>query len=423
MLVRGKAPVNSCLACGVMLALYAIGTMVAADNTKIAPSVVRGAAGPMAEANHVSLDLVRELDGSGGYIRLEGRFLFLTSDVNSKVPKAGFWFDIGLDPAAPALLDKSLPGAWDVAIAGDHAFVCDYTKALTVYDLRQRPWRQVAKLDMPSMTENITIRGKLAYVANHTAGLTIVDIADPLRPSLVSNFNPRIDCDGLALWKDCAVLYGHHESRIVLVDVADPAKPRQMGVYQHDKGSFNQGEVEVEGGFAYCTSVNGLVIVNITDPSSPKLAKTVDLKGVTDVIVKDGYAFVAAGINGVHMLDVTDPARPTEVASYTAPAILTASQLAVQRVAQASPAASGQAQGPAKAAVDLSPTIESPAPLGGESFYLYVANRSGPALIMRFAGCATGARTKPSALLPPIGAKPAVKQTNHLLISRSVVEL
>lgn len=212
---------------------------------------------------------------------------------------------------------------------------------------------------MPSMTENIVIRGKLAYVANHTAGLTIVDIADPAKPAIVSNFNPGIDCDGLALWNNCAVLYGHQESRLVLVNVSDPARPRQTGVYQHEEKSFNQGEVEVDGGFAFCTSVGGLVIVNVTDPTGPKLVKTAGPKGVVDVSVRDGYAFVAARAGGVRVLDVSDPAKAVEVGRYMDRSRLTASQLAVHKDAQAG--------------------RNAPA-----SYYIYAANTASPAMILLF---------------------------------------
>jgi hypothetical protein len=248
---------NGGLARMITLASCAVGMLAVSHGAEPGTSTAASSPLPVGGGDRLNIDLVKSLDGTGGYIRLEGRSLFLTSNVNPKAQQAGFWFDIGPDPAAPALLKKSLPGAWDVATVGDHAFVCDYTKSLTVCDLRKHQWQQVAKLDMPSMTENIALRGTLAYVANHTAGLTIVSIAEPSKPSIVSNFNPRIDCDGLALWGDFAVLYGHAQSRLVLVDVTDPAKPRQIGVYQHDKGSFNQGEVDADGGWAYCTSVNG----------------------------------------------------------------------------------------------------------------------------------------------------------------------
>ena len=368
----------------VTLAMCAIAMVAVANGDRPVPTAVPAAARPVAGADHVNLDMLSTLDGRGRYVRLEGRFLFLTSDVNRKAQQAGFWYDVGKNPAEPALLDKTLPGAWDVAVVGDHAFVCDYTKSLRVWDLRKGQRRQAAQLALPSMTENVTIRGKLAYVANHTAGLTIVDIANPAKPSIVSNFNPRIDCDGLAIWKDCAVLYGHHESRLVLVDVTDPARPRQVSIYQHGKGSFNQGEVAVEDGFAYCTSVNGVVIVSITDPAHPKLVKTVGPKGVSDVIVKGGYAFVAAGANGIRVLDVSDPTEATEVASYSARGRLAASQLAVLRVARGDPNAPDQSPSAPGAAVDPLPTTKSRAPRAPASFYLYVANRNGQALVLRF---------------------------------------
>ncbi len=312
------------------------------------------AAQPGGGEERLNIEAVTTLDAQGGYIRLEGQSLFLTSDLQED-PRAGYWLDVSSDPRSPAQVCGSLPCGWDVALAGDHALVCDYTKLLSVYEIRDRRWQQVAKLDMPSMTENLLVRGKLAYVANHVAGLTIVDISRPSRPSIVSNFNPQIDCDALGLRQDCAILYAHWESRLVLVDIKDPAQPRQIGVFQNDPKTFNQGELAIDGDFAYCTTLTGMVIVNIADPAKAKLAKSVDIQGpVTDVMVRDGYAFVAAGRGGVRVFDVRDPNRPEEIGYYKSGDKLAACQLAVQ------PAA------------------------GGKSYYLYVANRGGPATVLLF---------------------------------------
>ncbi|NLS96112.1 MAG: hypothetical protein GXX96_28570 [Planctomycetaceae bacterium] len=312
------------------------------------------AAQPGGARQRLNVEAVTTLDAEGGYIRLEGQSLFLTSDLQ-KDPRPGYWLDLSSDPRSPAQVCGSLPCGWDVALAGDYAFLCDYTNFLTVYDTRAGQWQQIAKLDMPSMTENILIRGKLAYVANHVAGLTIVDISTPSTPSILSNFNPQIDCDAIGLRNDCAILYGHWESRLVFVDISDPAKPRQIGVFQHDPKTFNQGELAVDGDFAYCTALTGLVIVNIADPANPKLAKSVDTQGrVTDVVVQDGYAFVAAGSGGVRVFDVHDPNQPEEVGYYMNGNQFAASQIAVQ------PAA------------------------GSNGYYLYVANNKGPATVLLF---------------------------------------
>jgi hypothetical protein len=243
--------------------------------------------------------------------------------------------------------------------------VCDYTKALTVGVLEDGRWRPVTKLDMPSQTENIVLRGNLAYVANHTAGLSVVDVSDPAKPAMVAGLNPKIDCDGIALWKDCAVLYAHWESQLVLVDVSDPAKPRQLAVYQHDKGSFNQGEVQVADGFAYCTANTGLVIVDIRNPAGPKLAKVLEIGATHDVAVLDGYVFVAGRGRGLFIYDVSDPTSPVLAGRFSGRG-RNITELAVRRVAD-----------PGKAGVSM--PVSAPADKG---YYVYAAGAQG--MVLRF---------------------------------------
>ncbi len=306
----------------------------------------------VAEGGNQSIAALKTLDANGVFASLEGRNLFVTSGVNTNAQQPGYWFDIGKDPAAPSLVPASLPAAWQIAVAGDHAFVCDYTKFLTVHEMRENGWRQMAKLPMPSQTENIIIRGNLAYIANHTAGLTMVDISSPSRPTIVGNLNPKIDCDAIALSGNCAVLYGHWESRLVFADISDPANPRQVGVFQHDPKMFNQGEMAVDTGVAYCTAANGLVIVNVADPANPKLATVVPLDmPTTDVVAMDGLAFVACR-DGIRVFDVRDPAQPAEVGYFRCPAF----QLGVRRAG----------------------------PDPGAGYHIYAANKKGPAMVLRF---------------------------------------
>ena len=109
-------------------------------------AMAQAAEGQTAEHQHI--ELLNTLETKGLFVRLEGRSLFHTSDVKAK--QAGYWLDIGTDPAAPVLVDAGLPGAWDVAVAGNYAFVCDYTNVLTVYEIKGPRWQQVAELKMPS---------------------------------------------------------------------------------------------------------------------------------------------------------------------------------------------------------------------------------------------------------------------------------
>lgn len=251
-----------------------------------------------------------------------------------------------------------LPPAWDIAVHDEYAFVCDYEKFLTVYHITDRRWVLTAKLDMPSMTENVVLRDGFAYVANHTAGLTIVDVSKPAEPSIVGNFNPRIDCDAISLWQDCAVLYGHWESRLILVDVSDRNKLRQTGLYQHSPKTFNQGELAMDEGIAYCTALTGLVIVDVRDQAAPKLLKDLKLSaGTTDVVVIGGYAFLAAGPAGILVYDVRNPSSPVRVGCYETRNTLVATQIAVR---------------------------QTPGNNASSEYIVYVANKRGAALVLRF---------------------------------------
>lgn len=214
-----------------------------------------------------------------------------------------------------------------MVVDGDFAFACDYQKFVSVYKIRDRCWQPVTTFDLPSMAENLALRGKLLYVANHAAGLSILDVSAPEKPVLVSNLNPKIDCDALAFWKDTAVLYAHWQCKIVVADISDPRQPKVTGECQLPLKSFNGGELEVANGYAYATTTNGLAVVDVRDAAAPKLVTMVDLGAVAhDVVLQDHYAFVATA-RGVRVLDIADPSRPVEVGQYQAPA----SALAVRR--------------------------------------------------------------------------------------------
>ncbi len=59
----------------------------------------------------------------------------------------------------------------------------------------------------------------------------------------------------------------------------------------------------------------GLVIVDVHDPTKPKVAATLELKGAKDVEVTGRYAFVACGTEGVKVVDIADRLKPRLVAT------------------------------------------------------------------------------------------------------------
>jgi hypothetical protein len=72
--------------------------------------------------------------------------------------------------------------------------------------------------------------------------------------------------------------------------------------------------VAVQGQYAYIGVGQRLVIVDISDPAQPALAGQTDLLPGTvfDVVVAGDYTYLACFINGLRIIDVSDPEAPFE---------------------------------------------------------------------------------------------------------------
>ncbi len=90
----------------------------------------------------------------------------------------------------------------------------------------------------------------------------------------------------------------------------------------------------VIGGYAYLSYMDarfegwGLRIVDISDPSNPKLVGLYNLPhtpGTTgqvwDLAVQGNYAYLAAGSEGLHIIDISDPSKPSQVGVLSNPPI------------------------------------------------------------------------------------------------------
>ena len=107
--------------------------------------------------------------------------------------------------------------------------------------------------------------------------------------------------------------------RLLVWDVSDPAQPTLVGrsavfpeIVEH---------VVVAGDLAYVADgEGGLVILNVSTPSSPSQVGAYDTPGQAyDLEVQGSYAYVADGSQGLRILNVTNPAAPSEAGYYTTP--------------------------------------------------------------------------------------------------------
>ena len=79
--------------------------------------------------------------------------------------------------------------------------------------------------------------------------------------------------------------------------------------------------VSVVGDYAFVADeVDGLVVIDISDPSAPTRMGAYDTPGYAkDVDVVGSYAYVADGSAGLRIIDVSHPVTPTEVGGFDTP--------------------------------------------------------------------------------------------------------
>jgi len=113
------------------------------------------------------------------------------------------------------------------------------------------------------------------------------------------------------------------EEGLILVDINTMADGEPRNNHLERALTWNEGDVldgarhvEMGGHYAYIAAERGLVILDLDDPMSPQVAAIVHMEGVRASALQFRYLFTVDD-EGLKTIDVTDPARPKLVADNT----------------------------------------------------------------------------------------------------------
>ncbi|MFW9991689.1 MAG: hypothetical protein ACFFD4_06490 [Candidatus Odinarchaeota archaeon] len=103
---------------------------------------------------------------------------------------------------------------------------------------------------------------------------------------------------------------------LIVVNVTDPSNPVNVSSYAT---AGNANGVHVDGNIAYVADfAGGLQIVNITNPLNPvNISAYATSASAYDVYVEGNYAYVAGFTGGLQVVNITNPAEPTLAASVS----------------------------------------------------------------------------------------------------------
>src|SRR5262249_40256450 len=103
---------------------------------------------------------------------------------------------------------------------------------------------------------------------------------------------------------------------LVVVSIDDPRCPKVVAVL--DNGLVKPRSMDVQFRYAFICDCEGLKVVDITNPCNPWLTAIVPMRDARDVKALGTYAYVAAGADGLGIVDVECASRPLEPVYFNA---------------------------------------------------------------------------------------------------------
>jgi hypothetical protein len=264
------------------------------------------------------------------------------------------------DPYSPALVGEySIRPAFPrgIALEGSHAFVAAQSSGLLSFDLSDIAHPRLAgSANLTTDPRGIEVDGSTAFIAD-ADGFFTVDLSAPARPVLKSardgeykdislNGNVAflssyegIDVYDVSLPSQPALLHSRDESGNVCIEnlaargnylyvsewywgldifsVSTPSHPRKLSTY----ACADTKHVCVQPPYAYLSVFpNELRVVNISNPYLPLLAGRTYLGegnySHIESVFLDGSLAYACSWSGLHIMDISSPAKPSQIGFY-----------------------------------------------------------------------------------------------------------
>ena len=156
------------------------------------------------------------------------------------------------------------------------------------------------------------------YVTDKYEGLILVGAAtlldgDPLNNFLEREltFNPGGLLDGARSISIVGTFaYICCDAGLVVVALEDPMNPAVTAVLGHDV-VVEPHAVAAQFRYAFVCDEEGVKVLDITQLHAPRLVSSIELAEAHNIYLARTYAYVAGGSQGLVILDITNPERPT----------------------------------------------------------------------------------------------------------------
>lgn len=192
----------------------------------------------------------------------------------------------------------------DVCTQGNYAYVaCDYDGFRIVDISRPGAYSDVAQLNTGRATA-VAVSGDLALAGISDSGVTVINVSVKSQPVVVVSLP-------IAGYKSAIRIFNRYAyvctpNGLTVVDLASPMEPSIVSTFDIDYSAF---DVVVRDNLAYVAcEYTGLKVFDITNILAPQYVNGYDLNDgnmICGVALHDNYAILACGFDGLRVVDLT----------------------------------------------------------------------------------------------------------------------
>ncbi|NHJ86785.1 MAG: hypothetical protein FK734_15080 [Asgard group archaeon] len=243
-------------------------------------------------------------------IFVEGNYLF-TSSFYDGVDI----YSIDSLPYLPHVKDIGGGLTADIVVDGDLAFIADYTGGIVILDISNTlEITKISEFNPGGITRSLYLKDNFLYVANSNLGMIILDVSNPALPINRGYF--YCDCYDIVVRDSMAYITAGSEG-FFIVDVSDPAHLTETLA---DMPSYSQlfFKIEISGNLAYVATDYELLIYSIAETDGYEIGELVShyfSSSIQDFVIIGDYVYIAK--YGIMVISVSNPEDPILVSSYT----------------------------------------------------------------------------------------------------------
>ncbi len=214
------------------------------------------------------------------------------------------------DPWNPAVVGKYYLGEtyYRIESKGDYIYLVaqNHILILNVSDPTNPQYYGETEI---TSCRDLDIQDDYLYVASGYH-FYVYDITIPFYPILVGDLNTvPFSGDRLSVHGDYAVFLESNGDSFKVLNISDPTDPYEVAT---EELFYNGKGVDMAGDYAYVACMyDGMRVYDISNPSDPVLAGTIETTKAEDVYVEGNIVYVADRTGGLRVVDVTNPAAPS----------------------------------------------------------------------------------------------------------------